>query len=658
MTDAAATRSLEAVLRSLAAAARSLRLYPAASPIPLQSVQAVRDALTEYFATGRETLSVSLARDGFSIDGVTVGAQIPGTRDLSDEMRAHGVAEFEVAADISGEELLVFLGIIARPVDEVRAEGGVAAIARAGGVEHLRIAEVRLAVIEQEIPEDDAQDFLLGLSDDPGDLAAWYAAAAAGDPASFETELVGIVRAAGPEGEVRLVRSLGKAFKSQPPSGQDALLALAMKPGLAHDFVGDMFANFDATQIAGSILSGSFGKNMLILSNALSSLPLQQAADEVRAEVQAMLARTGHTPDETDFLDHMLEVRSRQEPEPLLVDADRTYNAVLAAATLSDDDVDRAREAVTASGRDISAAGVRTMLALLDQQTDFERYCRSAENLAGTVPHLIEQGDLALASQVLDELGSRQTHNAGPWPELSQRIESALSVAAGRRSMGALVKAVAEDPSLVGEASEIVRRAGDSAGPSLVAEAILLKDEGIAVAEQLLGRRVIDLLNAAAPETPWHLVGPVARRLAIEGDPHSVATIEALMERPDEQSRRELVAALATVRSPLSNRLLAGALRDPRPETVSAAARAIARSGDPGAAALLAARLGELDMDRGDYRLAKELIGALARTPGPEADDELAKLASRRSFMKRGHFADIQSLVAEAQKAREGGIAQ
>jgi hypothetical protein len=634
-----------------------LRLYPAASPIPLQSVQAVKDALTKYFETGDDPLSIALARDGFSVEGTAVGAQIPGTRDLSDELRAHGIAEVDISADVSGEELLVFLGVIARPVDEVHAEGGVAALASAGGVEHLRLAEVRLAVIEQGVDDEDEQeDFLLGLSEDSGDLMAWYATASSGDPATFEAELVSMVRSAGPEGELRLVRSLGQAFKAQPPSGQDALLALAMKPGLARDFVGDMFAHFDAAQIAGSLMSGAFGKNMLALSNALNSLPIAEAADEVRAEVQAMLARTGHTDDESDFLGHMLAVRARREPEPTLVDADRTYNAVLAAATLSDDDLARARGAVVASGHDISAAGVRTMLALLDEQTDFERYCRTAENLAGTVPHLIEQGDLALAARVLDELGSRQTHNAGPWPELSQRLESALSAAAGTRSMSALVKAVVADPSLSDAASDIVRRAGDSAGPSLVAESILLKEDGIQAAEKLLGRRVIDLLNAAAPETPWHLVGPVARRLAVEGDARSIATLETLMDRQDEQSRRELIVALASVRGPLANRLLAGALRDPRPETVAVAARAIARSGEPGSAALLGGRLAELDIDRGDFSLAKELIGALARTPGPEADDELAKLGSRRSFMKRGHFSDIQSLVAEAQRARKGGL--
>jgi len=112
MPDTAAMRSLEAVLRSLATAARSLRLYPATSPIPLESVQAVRTSLAEYFVTGADPLGISLAREGFSVDGVAIGAQIPGARDLSDELRAHGIAEIEVSSEVSGEELLTFLTAI------------------------------------------------------------------------------------------------------------------------------------------------------------------------------------------------------------------------------------------------------------------------------------------------------------------------------------------------------------------------------------------------------------------------------------------------------------------------------------------------------------------------------------------------------------------
>ena len=97
MPDVADMRRLEAVLRSLATAARSLRLYPAASPIPLQSVQAVRDALERVLRDRPRPAGASRSpATGFSVDGAPLGAQIPGARDLSDELRAHGIAEIEL----------------------------------------------------------------------------------------------------------------------------------------------------------------------------------------------------------------------------------------------------------------------------------------------------------------------------------------------------------------------------------------------------------------------------------------------------------------------------------------------------------------------------------------------------------------------------------
>ena len=378
----------------------------------------------------------------------------------------------------------------------------------------------------------------------------------------------------------------------------------------------------------------------------------------MRAELEDMLARTGHSADETDFLDHMLEVRALDEPEPPLITSDATYHAVLAASTLTDRGCRPAR-----AKRSVPPVGTSTPQAYAPCSRSWTSRPISSATAAAprtsraSCPASSNRATSPLRRACSTELVNRQTHNTGPWPELSGRLEAALGTAAGptidaraRQGRGRRPLARgrgARDRPLSRETPAVRRWS-----PRRIA----LKDEGIAVAEQLLGRRVIDLLNAAAPETPWHLLGPVVRRLAAEGDPHSIATIEALMERPDEQSRREVVAALASVQGPLANRLLAGALRDPRPETVAVAARAIARSGEPGSAALLAARLGELDIDRGDFPLAKELIGALARTPEPAADEALAKLGSRRSFIKRGHFADVQSLVAEAQRARRGGI--
>ncbi len=645
-------------MRSVSTASRSLRLYPPTSPIPHETVSAAVTALDHFFATGFPVLSISLARDGFAFAGEPVAVNVQGVGDLASELRAHGVAEIDFQPGVSVDELLEFLMISARGHEVVSAEGGLAVLAAAAGVEHVRVTDVHLTVVDTNAPADDPGygDFLRDLVGDPAKLTTWFSAASGGDPASFEDGLIELMRAAGPDGLSQLMISMGTAFLAQSSEGKDALLGLSMDDGPVRDLTGRMFGVLGAPDIAESVLGGELGKNMLSLSSALTSLPLQQAAAQVRAEVQAMLPTAGHTPKEAAFLEHMLEVRGRKEAEQSLVDADRTYRAVAEASALKDEDVARARAALSTSAGALSAASVRTMLALLDQQKDFELYCAGADNLARMVPQLIEQGDFTLASRILAELANRESLNTGPWPELSGRLRDAIATAAGPRSMDALVNAVVANPEIESVAIQIVRHAGDASGAALVAAAIAHKAAGLEVAERLIGRRLIDLLHTAAGSAQWFQLTPIVTRLADAGDPRSIATIEALLARPDEQSRREVATGLAGLGTPAAVRLLGQTLRDPSPEVAMVAARAISKSGVPGSAALLAGRLSELDVDTGDFLLARELIAGLARTPESAATAALAKLGSRRALIKRGHFTEIQQLVAQAQavRARDG----
>ncbi len=659
--EPATAQRLEHAVRSLTTASRSLRLYPATSPIPHETVSVAVIALEHFFASGFPVLSISLARDGFAFADEPIAVNVPGASDLASELRAHGVAEIDFQPGVSADELLEFLSISARSPEMIGAEGGLAVLAAAAGVEHVRVVDVQLTVVDTSAPVDDSDysDFLRDLVQDPAKLTTWFSSASAGDPAAFEDGLIELTRAAGSNGLAQLMDSMRSAFLAQSSDGKDALLGLSMDDGPVRDLTSHMFGMLGAPDIAESVLGGCFGKNMLSLSSALTSLPLEQATAQVRAEVQAMLPSAGHTSKESAFLEHMLEVRGRKETEQSLIDADRTYKAVAQASTLKDEDIARARGALTASAGALSAASVRTMLALLDQQQDFELYCAGADNLARMVPQLIEQGDLTLASRVLAELTNRESRNTGPWPELSGRLREAIATAAGARSMAALLDAVVADPELEPSALQIVRHAGDTGGAELAAAAITHKAAGLEAAERLLGRRLIDLLHAAAGSAQWFQLTPIVTRLADAGDPRSIATIESLLARPDEQSRREVATGLAGLGSPAAVRLLGVALRDPSPEVAMVAARAIAKSGVPGSAALLAGRLGELDVDTSDFLLARELITGLARTPEPAADAALAKLGSRRALIKRGHFAEVQQLVTRAQAVRaRDGVAQ
>jgi hypothetical protein len=297
------------------------------------------------------------------------------------------------------------------------------------------------------------------------------------------------------------------------------------------------------------------------------------------------------------------------------------------------------------------------MLALLDQQKDFELYAEGVDHLATMVPRLVASGDLDLALRVVGELTSRESRAIQPWPELTDRLRQALSRALGPQTMAGLVRATVADATRISMVREFLRHADEGATRALAEEAIALKGPGLDVAEQILGRRMLDMLVAAAPGVQWFQVEPVVARLAVESDPRAQKAIEAIIARPDEQSRREAAQGLATSSGPAASRLIGKLMRDPSPEVAIVAIRAVAKCDMPSGAHLLAERLGEIEIDGKDFLLAREIIGSLARLSDKGAVDVLNRLASRKTIIKRGHFAEVQELVRQALEVqgRRGG---
>ncbi len=647
---------LLATVRALASAGKSLRLYPATSPIPRESIAVALDSLSQYFVTGQLDLILGVTRDGLVWNDEPLHAGSVSMSDLLQELRDHAVSSIQIEPEVTGEELIGFLSTVGGSPDYVREHGGIAELLAAAGVHRVRVTEVQLTSVDVGFgPEvEDVDEFLRQLIADPGRLSAWFGAAACGDPAAFADGLMELVRVAGPSGYQTLVGGIATTFLTQSSDARDGLMALSLEAGPVRDFAAEMFGLLAPSEIAGSVLGGIFGKNMLSLSHALTRLPLERVTAEVRAEVQAMLPNAGRTSDEASFLGHMLDVRGSVIPEPALVDLDRSYRAVADVATLPEETVEKARTAVIGSQKAISAIGVRTMISLLDQQQDFELFCRTIESLAAMVPGLIAQGDIELAARILAELSEREHAQSSPWPELTGRISQVRAKAVGPATMAALIAAVVNDPSLADAARAFMRNAGQAGPRLLVSQSLALKSDGLRVAEQLVGRQTIDVLNDIAPNAEWHELAPLAARLLSESDERSMATVDAMMARTDAQSRREVVMGASSNGGPRAMQLCARALDDPSAEVAIAATRTLARSGTAEAAAAISERLGELDLDTADYAAAREMIVALTHLPGPEADMALARIAGRRALIKRGHFNEVQELVAKTQKLRAG----
>jgi len=646
---------VEPIVRGLTAAAKALRLYPPTSPIPRQAVEAAGASLSTFLAS-EPVLSFKVVRDGLAWDGATVAPGAPGATELADSLRDHGVAEISFLPGVTTDDLLTVLAAALEKPEALRERGGIAAVLLSAGVESVRTAEVSLTVVDPFAAGDDGDvdEFLRQLAGDPDRVAAWLAAAAKSDPATFAGSLADLAKAAGADSLDTLVRSLSSAFSVQDLDVRDAMVGVSLDEGPARDLLGKVFGGVATADLAKTLCGGTYGHNMLSMSSAISRLPLAGRINDVLAQVKQLLPEAGHTAKELGFLDHMLEVRGAGTERPL-TEAQPLYRQIATLAAVDPAQIAGARDGVTRDSGRADDSAVGTMLTLLDQQQDFSLYCRTLDALAGMVPPLLERGRLDLASRIVSEFAARESRAVQSWPELNEKLRGAIATATSRRTMKALVAAVAADSSKVTEARQLMQHAGEVATTSFVEEALAFKPDGLVVAEHIVGRRLVDMLAASAARAQWFQVAPLVARLAGEGDPRSQQAVEAVLKRPDDASRREAAAGLAAAGGPKALNLLGLLAKDSAPEVALAAIRALGRSEVPGAAAILQSRLSEIDADGKDFATAREIIGALARTPDCSADAILETVASRRALIKRGHFAEVTDLarLALSQRSKE-----
>ncbi|MDO9557070.1 MAG: HEAT repeat domain-containing protein [Coriobacteriia bacterium] len=657
--DLATLRSVETVVRALTTTTKTLRLYPASSPIPRQSAAAACSALAELLAV-EPVIPLTVAREGFTFGGMSVASV--GSSELADLLVAHGVAELDILPGCSEEDLTTALTIVLEPPDTLRERGGFGAALAAAGIECVRASDVSLTVIEFEAiaPDGDVDEFLRQLATDPEKLALWLQSVVKGDPSALEEGLSEMLSTVGPDDFDRLVESLTAAFLAQDASGRDAILGIAAScDDDLNDLVAGVFSQIGSGDLAASLVGGLYGKNMLSVSSMITNLPIGQRLDEIMAEIEPMLAQAGHSAKELTFLEHMMGVRTAKEPEkPLFVRAP-DYAKVAKIAEVRPDEVAAVRSEVQRSLSHVSARSVATMLSLLDQQEDFDLYCKTLDGLVSLAPTLFEQRDLDLATRVISELVARESRTDLPWPELANRLHSALARATDRRAMGALLHAVMDDAALVHTARNIVLKCGEQAQTALLEEALTLRDhDGLELAGQILGRRLTDLLVSFAAKAQWFQLAPIAQRLASETEPRATQALETLVRRADAQSRREVTKGLSKSGSPNALSHLRVLMHDGNTEVAVSAIRAIGASKTPGATGALSDLLGEIDADGKDFALTREIIDALMRSADDHASNVLTRLATRKSLIKRGHFTEVSALAQQALDGRTTGGAR
>ena len=146
--DQEATARLTDFARACKAAARAVTLYPSTHPAIRLSLARLVDAASRITANGSVTIGV--VPDNLLLGGGAPARPDAAVRETAALLHDHMIGVVTLHSSPDPEGWLPFLHLLAKPLDEVRASGGVGRMWTATGQRHLELQEIDYADILRE----------------------------------------------------------------------------------------------------------------------------------------------------------------------------------------------------------------------------------------------------------------------------------------------------------------------------------------------------------------------------------------------------------------------------------------------------------------------------------------------------------------------------
>ncbi|MBI3050648.1 MAG: HEAT repeat domain-containing protein [Acidobacteria bacterium] len=595
--------------RACRAAARSVSLYPATHPAIQTSLSRVMAAAERLIPSG--DLLLTVLPDTLGIDGRSPAKPDPAIVELAELMhdRLVGTVRIERAAGVQDWHALLLL--LARPADELIAEGGIARAWAEAGRAHFELREIDYAEVLRERAGRDASQwdaiiaYCLQGSAGPLDERALAALIdTLGDAGRF-AELLGRFQSAAAAGEVpmgaraaaflHLVEELLKATAERPKAqGEDAVLQTAadamsrvtpdmllavirhtLSPEPAQAQLATAVVNRIKDETIASFVAGS------VVNERGASERLAQAFEALVPELdrkerlldlakeEAAESPLGREPGFEDLWQsahHMLTSYSDER----YVSAE--YARELSSARTQAIDVERTSDDPperiqgwlgTVSNQAVRDLDVQLLLDLLAIEQETAPWGEVARLVTAEIDRRVQAGRMEDAQQLTSAL-VRETSPEGHEP-IRHAAESALdALVAGpfSRHLVARLRAV-EDPDV-----EPVTGLCRTIGPRIIkplAQA-LAAEENVRTIRRL--RELLFGFGAAGRESVEQLklsANPAVRRTAIEllrmfGGEEALAELSTMLGDRDPQVQREAIRAIIQRGSPEAFALLQRAL--------------------------------------------------------------------------------------------------
>jgi HEAT repeats/PBS lyase HEAT-like repeat len=146
--DQEAAARLTDFARACKAAARAVTLYPSTHPAIRLSLARLVDAASRL--TSKGSVQLGVVPDNLLLDGAACARPDQAVRETGGLLHDHMIGLITLHSSPDPDGWLPFLGLLAKPLEEVRASGGIARLWAATGQRHLDLQEIDYADILRE----------------------------------------------------------------------------------------------------------------------------------------------------------------------------------------------------------------------------------------------------------------------------------------------------------------------------------------------------------------------------------------------------------------------------------------------------------------------------------------------------------------------------
>ncbi len=279
----------------------------------------------------------------------------------------------------------------------------------------------------------------------------------------------------------------------------------------------------------------------------------------------------------------------------------------------------------------------RGVAALQSAQTADEQHAIIAQ-LRRLATDLLGLRDIGAIAEVV--AGLDRALGSIPDPATQEEIGDVAAALANETIVERMVTRLGEPRVPPAERAHLVHAVGALGAVSapLVVDAYLQAPpelrEAYRAAMRAAGERITEVLQQQVQSKVPEVVAVAAEFLGLSGSPNVTPQLIELMRHVDERVREAALLGLAELGGRDISRPVMPALKDESVLVRTAAARAIAAAGDPGATTVLVRRL-EQEKDEG---VLAALLKAIGQLGAPEALDVLARYAEPGGKPRRSPF--------------------